>query len=475
MVRRGVFLLCALGAGALGGPTILAAQAAGPASPVCTARAKPPATGLRVVGSTPVAGHGGRVTDVTFDSQALGAKVHADVLLPPAYSPAASTRYPVLYLLHGHGGGHADWVNHNVDKVIGDAPVIVVMPDGGYDGWYSDWYGADLDGHVPNPPPAWETFHLRELLPWVDATYKTVADRRGRAVAGLSMGGFGAMSYAARHPDLFVAAGTFSGAVDLDLDYPVGGTAAAVAPNLPDRQRPDACVWGDPLTQDVLWRDHDPTELARNLHGLSLFVAWGNGQPGPHDDPSSPNPNAMFTEFGISQMNDAFDQALTDEGMHHTVDAYGAGTHSWGYWLDDLGRFLPQMRAAFATPPPSPSTGTAFDFESAGAPFAVWGWTFTPHRDATEMTYLRGVRSNGFDVAGSGLLHVDTAPLYRRGATYRVLGAKATPLTVRADRAGCLHFDVDLGPSHPTQQYAFGPSAETTFTHARVTIEPRHR
>jgi S-formylglutathione hydrolase FrmB len=475
VVRRVVFLLCACGAGALGGPTILAAGAAAPAapaSPVCVPRARPPVADLRVAASSPVAGHQ-RVSDVTFESKAIAGKVHADVLLPSGYASSPATRYPVLYLLHGHGGNHSDWVSHNVDKVVGDAPVIVVMPDGGYDGWYSDWYGSDVDGHAPDPAPAWETFHLRELLPWVDRTYRTIADRRGRAVAGLSMGGFGAISYAARHPDLFVAAATFSGAVDININYPVGGAATALVANVPDGKQPDGCIWGDPVTQNVVWRDHDPTELARNLHGLSIYQAWGNGQSGPHDDPSKPSPGAMFTEFGINQMNQAFDQALSAEGVPHTVNAYGAGTHSWGYWLDDLGHFLPQMRAAFATPPSAPPQERAFDFESAGAPVSVWGWTFTPHRDATEMTYLRAVRSNGFDVAGSGVLHVDTPALYRPGAAYRVRGTGRPVLRARADGGGRLHFDVSLGASHPTQQYLFGPAAETAFSHARVTIEGR--
>src|SRR5438128_1855963 len=69
-------------------------------------------------------------------------------------------------------------------------------------------------------PAAWETYHMRELIPWIDSHYPTVADRSGRAIAGLSMGGFGAMTYAAKHPDLFAAAGSFSGAVDTDYNYP---------------------------------------------------------------------------------------------------------------------------------------------------------------------------------------------------------------------------------------------------------------
>ena len=79
--------------------------------------------------------------------------------------------------------------------------------------------------------------------------------------------------------------------------------------NLPDQKPPDLCIWGDPVTQDVIWRDHDPTELARNLGGLFLYQATGNGIPGPYDDPAKPNPSSSLNEFGINLMNQAFDQA----------------------------------------------------------------------------------------------------------------------------------------------------------------------
>jgi S-formylglutathione hydrolase FrmB len=453
---------------ALAGVFEVEAATGGPSSPVCVPRTTAPAAGLSLVSSQPVNGHP-RVSDLTFSSKALGGPVHVDVLVPAGYDPTATARYPVLYLLHGHGGHYNDWVNHGVDAVIGDLPAIVVMPDGGYDGFYADWYGSDVDGHTPTPPPAWETFHLRELLPWVDQQYRTVPARTGRAVAGLSMGGFGTMSYAARHPDLFVAAASFSGAVDTHIVYPAGGLGQAVASNLPDQKPVDLCIWGDPLTQDVVWRDHDPTELARNLGG-SLFQATGNGQPGRYDDPSKPSPSPMFTEFGIGQMNQDFDQALTAAGVAHTTYFYGNGTHSWPYWLDDLRTFLPQLRAAFASPPPAPPT-VPFSFESAGAPFSVWDWTFTPHRDVNEMTYLSGVSATGLIAAGSGKLHVDTAPLYKKRMRYEVTGTGGKgPTYVVADSAGRLHFDVDLGPSHATQQYVFGPQAESSFAHARVAI-----
>jgi hypothetical protein len=249
----------------------------------------------------------------------------------------------------------------------------------------------------------------------------------------------------------------------MDINYPVGPLAFAPAANLPDRNPPDLCIWGDPATQDVRWRDHDPTELVRNLGGLSLFAATGNGVPGPYD--AGPNPGAQFIEAGIFLMNQNFDRALTDAGIPHTYDSYGNGTHSWPYWTRDLSNFLPRLQAAWGTALPA-----SFDYESAGAPFSVWDWTFTPHRDVTEMTYLSDVSSSGLDVAGSGVLHVDTAPLYTPGASYAVTGTAAGVAV--ADTGGRLHFDVDLGPSHVTQQYAFGPAAEAAFTHAHVGISP---
>src|SRR5207244_819175 len=110
--------------------------------------------------------------------------------------------------------------------------------------WYSDWYGVDLDGHNGSDAeraPAWETFHVSELVSFVDGQYRTVRSRGGRLVAGLSMGGFGSMIYAARHPDLFVAAGSFSGAVDTRLFDPAEPLIQPVASNLPDGKSPDQC------------------------------------------------------------------------------------------------------------------------------------------------------------------------------------------------------------------------------------------
>jgi S-formylglutathione hydrolase FrmB len=411
---------------------------------VCTPRSTPPSVGLTQTATKPLTP---RATDVTFASKAMAGAVHAVVMLPTGYAANPTRRYPVLYLLHGHGGGAMDWTRHGVEGVVGNAPVIVVMPDGGYDGFYADWYGTDLDGHTPSPAPAWETFHIRELIPWIDAHYRTIGDRTGRAIAGNSMGGFGSTSYAARHPDLFVAAGAFSGAVDPLLLWPIGAAAYALVPNLPDQKPPDLCIWGDPVTQYVRWADSDPTKIAANLGALAVYQRTGDGSPGRYDDflAKQPSPAAVLNEFGIRLMNGGFHRALTRAGVDHTA-VFEHGIHDWPYWLDDLRQFLPIAGAAFSDPPAAPPT-VPFSYTAGRSTFSVWGWTFrrgTP--DQASLLTVEDVGRDGLRVIGRGRVHVDTAPLFTPGARYRVAGRRRT-----ADAAGRLHFDV---PARPRGTYA---------------------
>jgi len=117
-----------------------------PDSPLCVKTTGTISTHITEVAATPLTA---RVTDYEFASAAMQGHHHVLVMTPSVYDGTGATRYPVLYLLHGHGGGARDWFNHGVESIVNDPahPLIVVMPDGGYDGWYSDWYGADIDGH----------------------------------------------------------------------------------------------------------------------------------------------------------------------------------------------------------------------------------------------------------------------------------------------------------------------------------------
>ncbi|MBA3653938.1 MAG: esterase family protein [Actinobacteria bacterium] len=434
-------LAVALAVTLAGLPAAAVARAAPVDSPVCVPRTERIGRGLAVTGRKRLTD---RATELTFASTAMQRPVHAVVLLPTGYAANRSARYPVLYVMHGHGGqGRFDWIKHGVEAAIGGAPVIVVVPEGGYDGYYSDWYGTDVDGHTATPAPAWETFHIGELLPWVDANYRTTAARGGRAITGNSMGGFGSMSYAARHPDLFVAAGAFSGAVDTQLLWPAGTTANYLAPNAADGNMPDFCIWGDPVSQRVRWQDHNPTTLAANLGALSLYQRTGDGQPGRYDDvvAKQPSPGAVLNEFGIGLMNHEFDNALNRAGIPHTA-VYEHGVHDWPYWMDDLREFLPLALRAFAAPRPAPPA-VPFTYTAGRAAFSVWDWRFrADHDDEAALVTVDRVGRRGLVASGGGVLRVDTAPLFVAGARYLVVGHRRT-----ADAAGRLHFTVTMQPN----------------------------
>jgi S-formylglutathione hydrolase FrmB len=147
-----------------------------------------------------------------LDSRALGGDLVYSLYLPPGYGEG-DRRYPVLYLLHGAEGNHLEWLHtgylrETLDKMIADgsvAPMIVVMPDGGGNSWYVD--SKDVGG-----PGNYATAISSDLVQHIDATLRTKAEPRYRAVGGLSMGGFGALRFAFQQPFRYVAAASFSGA-----------------------------------------------------------------------------------------------------------------------------------------------------------------------------------------------------------------------------------------------------------------------
>jgi S-formylglutathione hydrolase FrmB len=261
---------------------------------------------------------------------------HVNVLLPTGYcDPSNSTvRYPVLYLLHGAGDTYKAW-STNTDLVPFSKPykLIIVMPDGGRDstaGWYSDW----LDGEYQ-----WETFHTRVLPKYIDDNYRVL--RHDQGIAGLSMGGFGAMSYAARHRGMYKVAASFSGALDMLYGAPATGVVFTELHS--QYGTPDQRVWGDQIQNHQTWADHNPTSLAAELEGTDLFLASGTGTPGgaQGDDPS--NPGGYGLENGIFQMNLSMVRALDLAGVPHTDDFYAGGYHGWPYWQADLHWALPQI------------------------------------------------------------------------------------------------------------------------------------
>ncbi len=332
-----------------------------------------------------------RLTALTFHSDAVGGPVHVRVLMPPgAATGEPGGRHPVLYLLHGSSQGAADWTRDGeAESLTADLDLIVVMPDAGAAGWYTNGVGRGS--------ARWEDFHIDELLPWIDGHLQTIPSRAGRAIAGLSMGGFGALSYAARHPDRFVAAASFSG--PLALGRAIGEPA-----------RRDAVVGGAPWgpwaaapATEARWRAHDPYTLAENLRGLSLYLACGTGA-APGD-----------IESLLHDQSAALAVRLAALGIPRTWDDYGPGEHAWPFWTRDLRAALPQLMAAFANPPHLPAR---VSYRSGEARFTVRGWTVTaPDR---RLRRLARADASGFVLHSPTRAVVTTPRRYRAGRWYRV-------------------------------------------------------
>ena len=157
-------------------------------------------------------GYAARVDTIEIKSAALAKTSRAGVVMPDSYRKSKAT-YPVLYLLHGGRGNYRDWLSKTPDKQLvhrlaDQYQVIIVTPDAGFSSYYID---SPVD-----KSSQYETFITRDLLAEVDKSYRTIRSRNGRIITGLSMGGHGALYLATRHPDLFCAAGSMSGALDLN-------------------------------------------------------------------------------------------------------------------------------------------------------------------------------------------------------------------------------------------------------------------
>ena len=408
----------------------------------------------------------------------------------------------MLYLLHGAGGSYADWVGtlsaggqpQGGDAVarVGNLPIIVVMPDDTGYGSYTDWYGISAKDAAESPAPAtpaWETYHIKELIPWVDSTFATQANVAGRAIAGLSSGGAGATKYATANPGLFGYVGAFSGALDNDLvDSTINWYTVSNSPEA-SRTPDNRCTFGDPFTTDAnnsapYWYDNDPTYLAGNLSGVKLFVTCGDGTPTPAD--AHANPGVVGVEGAIARIVDDmsrhFVAAVRGAGLgaNLTTDFYGSGVHGWYYWQRDLSAFLawlsPQLDKPVAVP-------AAFSYRTARVSSAAWGWSFRHDsgiavpkvNSAAQFVYLTGVSPRGFTAAGNGTLRVTTPRGAYPARSLRSVVVGRTATRVKADAAGRLTFRVVIGGPAARSQAVFpasGPPAGTPHVDVRVSAVP---
>ena len=266
---------------------------------------------------------------------------------------ASAKRYPVLYLLHGccdyDVRGSQAWTTHGEAEQATDGP----RPDRRHARRRARRLLHGLVQQRARRAAAWETYHLGQLIPWIDARFRTRAARSGRVVAGLSMGGFGAMTYAARHPDRFVAAASFSGAVDTNIPGPARRRARA-----PRTAARPASVCGPRATEEVRWRAHNPWDLAENLRGAAPRAARAaTASAGELDErPGAARPGRGVDVRAVGQPARALRRA---RGSPHVWDDYGNGhAHAGRTGRASCGGRSPSFMRVLADPPAPPARVT---------------------------------------------------------------------------------------------------------------------
>lgn len=399
-----------------------------------------------------------RLTNLRVHSPAMGRELDVRVLTPAGFDPDEH-RLPVLWLLHGGFGSAADWTTSgDAEALTAGLPMIVVMPEGGTGGWYSDWRTPTREG-----PQQWETFHLDELRPFVEQRYGARTDRGGRAVAGLSMGGFGAMHYAARHPDLFGFAAAFSGAVD--VLHPGVGLVVSASPLA--HQGLPIDLYGDRVTEESRWRANNPVDLAANLRTVEVQLRTGNGMPGgPHGGTFDP------VEVGCHQASTTLHRRLEALGIDHVWDDRGPGAHAWEYWRDHLADTLPAIVEAFARPPADPQVVEHLALEPS---FSVWGHDVSLDRTVLESADLV-VRPDGFALTATGRGTVSSPARYAPGqrvvAHVESSGGEVAVLELVADHRGRVTVPVDLGPPSVLPEHPAGGVAPPQRERVDVRLVP---
>ena len=212
----------------------------------------------------------------------------------------------MLYLLHCGGGEYTDWTEEtDVEAVTASSGLLVAMPAAASSNMGS-WVpqgGPDGIGGLPN----WERFHLLEFRQLLERNWHAGEER---AIGGLSLGGYGAVTYAARHPGLFKAVATYSGV--LDLTVTTGGSAEIQA----------AVEQATQVAEALGWDEATPINLVSSLEGAALYVSYGSGAPGPLS-PAGTEPDAL--EAWVGKGSDNFVAALAGAGIRATTNGYGPG------------------------------------------------------------------------------------------------------------------------------------------------------
>jgi putative tributyrin esterase len=252
-----------------------------------------------------VAAAAARVEAVKFESKLTGKTLPYNVVLPPLYDAPASraVRYPVLYLLHGLGGNSGDWVSDRAHLAAHAAQhrLIIVTPEG-KDNWYTD--------SATVPTDKFETYFLEELIPDVERRYRALTTRDARAIAGLSMGGYGALKFGMKYPERFVFAASMSGAFD----------AASW-----DHTDPNVLAFVRPSIASTYGAMDSPTRAANDLYKLINALPPERISVLPY----------IYLDCGTEDFLIESSREMSDLLLHRKIPhefRQLPGTHSWPYW-----------------------------------------------------------------------------------------------------------------------------------------------
>ncbi|MCI0455780.1 MAG: hypothetical protein L0Z62_02205 [Gemmataceae bacterium] len=271
------------------------------------------------------------VKTVEFSSEAVGRKMKYNIVLPAQYEQTTD-RYPVLYLLHGYSSNYTAWARMGVADYARAYDLIVVMPDAG-NSWYVNWAQSE-DGQKNR----WEDGIIKDLIGHVDATYRTIARREGRAINGLSMGGYGGLMLGLKHPDLFCSIGSHSGA----LAYARSASERMKDGKASSRPQRELSTKSDPRIGVEGFSSQAERTPKGQIFGSALDCAAYDPFQLVLKIPRDQLPHIYIdcgTEDRLIESSQAFLKMLIDNKIPFTYAQSGGG-HTAPYWLREVGHSM---------------------------------------------------------------------------------------------------------------------------------------
>jgi hypothetical protein len=458
--------------------------------------------------------------ELTTNLLGSGAAAPFEYYVPPVCDPSRGVRCPVLYLLHGFGGDYTEmlsrpgttssaWVQAETKQpppgfeshpwdyadpatwvaapstlgVILVAPLGQTLPGGygpqpGMDSYYADWnprYAAGGDQPRYNtPPPKFESFLVDELAPFVETNLPAGSGREYRAIAGVSLGGYGSYKLGLQHPDDWTSMMSVSGAQNflfapapqpgmvtspvgvqppvpityVPLPAATGPAASAPLPSQVGTFTTALDALGDPVADHAYFRGNMPTDLAMNGRAFAKNNTQSLGIDGFVNDMTpaqtlSGDPSAVQSDLSsepfeniVFPMNVDMEAAFTQQSVANTF-AVHRGNHSDRYrnaWFRGLEEFAYARLAHGDRTGKPPMAPKVFDYRSINRDFSIWGWRFQVDRQPVEFLTLRSVSCDGLTLQGTGTVEV------------------SVPRSCRTGLGGSSTFKVDLGPAQPTDE-----------------------